>query len=97
MAPDRALRHPSQLYESFFEGVFLFIILWSLRKIKMPRGAMLALYIIGYGSVRFFIEFFREPDAHLGFIFLFFSMGQLLCMAMIIAGIGLFVGLKRVD
>ena len=97
MAPERVLRHPSQLYEAFFEGIFLFIILWSLRKIKMPRGAMLALYIIGYGTVRFFIEFFREPDAHLGFIFLSFSMGQLLCMAMIAAGIGLFLVLKRVE
>jgi phosphatidylglycerol:prolipoprotein diacylglycerol transferase len=58
---------------------------------------MLALYAIGYGTVRFFIEFFREPDAHLGFIFLFFSMGQLLCMAMIIAGIGLFFLLKRAE
>jgi phosphatidylglycerol:prolipoprotein diacylglycerol transferase len=95
MAPERALRHPSQLYEAFFEGIFLFIILWSLRKIKIPRGAMLALYIIGYGVVRFFIEFFREPDAHLGFIFLSFSMGQLLCMAMIAAGISLFFMLKR--
>jgi phosphatidylglycerol:prolipoprotein diacylglycerol transferase len=97
MAPQRALRHPSQLYEAFFEGIFLFIILWSLRKIKTPRGAMLALYVIGYGTVRFFIEFFREPDAHLGFIFLSFSMGQLLCMAMIIAGIGLFFILQKVE
>jgi phosphatidylglycerol:prolipoprotein diacylglycerol transferase len=47
--------------------------------------------------VRFFIEFFREPDAHLGFIFLSFSMGQLLCMAMIIAGIGLFFILQKVE
>ncbi len=94
-AQQQALRHPSQLYEAFFEGIFLFIILWSLRKIKMPRGAMLAIYIIGYGAVRFFIEFFREPDAHLGFIFLSLSMGQLLCMAMIITGVSLFFLLKR--
>ena len=97
MAPERALRHPSQLYEAFFEGIILFIILWSLRKIKMPSGAMLALYIIGYGLVRFIIEFFREPDAHLGYIFLTLSMGQLLCMAMIAAGIGLFFVLKSVE
>lgn len=95
--PQQALRHPSQLYEAFFEGVFLFTILWSLRKIKIPRGAMLALYIIGYGTVRFFIEFFRQPDAHLGFVFLSFSMGQLLCMAMIAAGVGLYFILQRTE
>lgn len=95
--PQQALRHPSQLYEAFFEGVFLFTILWSLRKIKIPRGAMLALYIIGYGTVRFFIEFFRQPDAHLGFVFLSFSMGQLLCMAMIAAGVGLYFILQRAE
>jgi phosphatidylglycerol:prolipoprotein diacylglycerol transferase len=96
-APERALRHPSQLYEAFFEGIFLFIILWSIRKIKMPTGAMLAIYVIGYGSVRFFIEFFREPDAHLGFIFLSFSMGQILCTMMIAGGIGLYFYLKKIE
>lgn len=96
-APERALRHPSQLYEAFFEGIFLFIILWSIRKIKMPTGAMLAIYVIGYGSVRFFIEFFREPDAHLGFIFLSFSMGQILCTIMIAGGIGLYFYLKQIE
>ena len=97
MAEESVLRHPSQLYEAFFEGIFLFIILWSLRKVKTPRGAMLALYVIGYGTVRFFIEFYREPDAHLGFIFMSLSMGQLLCMAMIAAGIGLYLILQRVE
>ncbi len=96
-ASERALRHPSQLYEAFFEGIFLFIILWSIRKIKMPTGAMLAIYVIGYGSVRFFIEFFREPDAHLGFIFLSFSMGQILCTIMIAGGIGLYFYLKKIE
>jgi phosphatidylglycerol:prolipoprotein diacylglycerol transferase len=96
-APERALRHPSQLYEAFFEGIFLFIILWSIRKIKMPTGAMLAIYVIGYGSVRFFIEFFREPDAHLGFIFLSFSMGQILCTMMVAGGIGLYFYLKKIE
>ncbi len=89
-APEKALRHPSQLYEAFFEGIFLFILLWSIRKLKLPNGAMLALYIIGYGTVRFVIEFFREPDTHLGFVFSFFSMGQILCTMMIAGGIGLY-------
>jgi phosphatidylglycerol:prolipoprotein diacylglycerol transferase len=52
---------------------------------------MLAFYLIGYGIVRFFIEYFREPDAHLGFVLLSFSMGQILCLLMIAAGICLFV------
>jgi phosphatidylglycerol:prolipoprotein diacylglycerol transferase len=95
LAPEKALRHPSQLYEAFFEGIFLFAVLWSIRKARAPRGAMLAFYLIGYGVVRFFIEFFREPDAHLGFIVSFFSMGQLLCAGMIVAGVILFFYLGR--
>ena len=96
-APDKALRHPSQLYEAFFEGIFLFVILWGIRKIKKPKGAMLALYVIGYGTVRFFIEFFRQPDAHIGFIFLSFSMGQILCALMIAGGIGLYLYLRQTE
>ena len=95
LAPDKMLRHPSQLYEAFFEGIFLFVILWSIRKIKKPRGAMLAFYVIGYGTVRFFIEFFRQPDAHIGFVFLSFSMGQILCALMIAGGIGLYIYLRQ--
>ncbi|MGD2099719.1 MAG: prolipoprotein diacylglyceryl transferase [Desulfobacterales bacterium] len=94
-APDTALRHPSQLYEAFFEGIFLFVVLWSIRRIKKPRGAMLAFYVIGYGTVRFFIEFFRQPDAHIGFIFLSFSMGQMLCALMIAGGIILYLYLRQ--
>jgi phosphatidylglycerol:prolipoprotein diacylglycerol transferase len=51
---------------------------------------MLALYLIGYGSVRFFIEYFRQPDDHLGFVLLSFSMGQVLCMVMIAGGLSLY-------
>ncbi|UCF92710.1 MAG: prolipoprotein diacylglyceryl transferase [Desulfobacterales bacterium] len=87
LAPTRVLRHPSQLYEAFFEGLFLFAVLWNIRKIEAPRGAMLGFYLIGYGVVRFIIEFFREPDAHLGFVWMSFSMGQLLCFLMIVSGI----------
>jgi phosphatidylglycerol:prolipoprotein diacylglycerol transferase len=94
-APDAALRHPSQLYEAFFEGIFLFFILWGIRNIKKPRGAMLAFYVIGYGTVRFFIEFFRQPDAHIGFVVLSFSMGQILCVLMVAGGIGLYLYLRQ--
>ena len=89
------LRHPSQLYEAFFEGIFLFAILWSIRKVNLPKGAMLAFYLIGYGAVRFFIEYFRQPDAHLGFVLLSFSMGQILCALMIGSGIALYFYLHR--
>jgi phosphatidylglycerol:prolipoprotein diacylglycerol transferase len=95
LAPTKELRHPSQLYEAFFEGIFLFAVLWSIRKIRMPKGATLAIYLIGYGVVRFFIEYFRQPDDHIGFVFLSFSMGQILCALMIAAGFGLYVYLHR--
>ena len=90
-APGAALRHPTQLYEAFFEGIFLFILLWSIRKMKLPSGGLFAIYLAGYGIVRFFIEFFREPDAHLGLVLMSFTMGQLLCAAMIACGALLFL------
>lgn len=94
-APGDRLRHPSQLYEAFFEGIVLFAVLWSLRKKLVTPGATLALYLVGYGTVRFFIEFFRQPDAHLGFVFSILSMGQLLCLLMILAGAALYIFLRR--
>ena len=97
LAPGHGLRHPSQLYEAFFEGIFIFIVLWNIRKIKMPQGATFAFYLVGYGTVRFFIEYFRQPDTHLGYILLSFSMGQLLCAAMIVCGALLFLYLRKKD
>ncbi|MCF8054574.1 MAG: prolipoprotein diacylglyceryl transferase [Deltaproteobacteria bacterium] len=91
--PSMTLRHPSQLYEAFFEGIFLFIILWLLRTKIKTAGALLALYIIGYGAVRFFIEFFREPET--GFIAGPLTMGQLLCLLMIFVGAILLTYLTR--
>jgi phosphatidylglycerol:prolipoprotein diacylglycerol transferase len=94
--PTRSLRHPSQLYEAFFEGIFLFVILWPLRRKQGgPPGRFLAFYLFGYGCVRFFIEFFREPDAHIGFVFFSLSMGQLLCSLMMAAGIILYIYLAK--
>lgn len=89
------LRHPSQLYEAFFEGVFLFLILWSIRKKRLFDGFFLSLYLIGYGMVRFLIEFVREPDPQLGFIFGFLTMGQIFCLCMILGGIGIFYIRKK--
>jgi phosphatidylglycerol:prolipoprotein diacylglycerol transferase len=80
--PTGQLRHPSQLYEAFFEGIFLFAVLWSARKITSLKGHFLAIYLMGYGLVRFFIEFVREPDLQIGYIAGYLTMGQILCSMM---------------
>jgi phosphatidylglycerol:prolipoprotein diacylglycerol transferase len=92
--PLHLLRHPSQLYEAFFEGIVLFAVLWLIRRKSPFEGALFAFYLIGYGVIRFFIEFFREPDTQLGFVLGPFSMGQLLCFLMIASG-GLLYALRR--
>ena len=84
-ARDTLLRHPSQLYEALFEGIVVFLFVWYFRKRSPFAGFLSGLYIFGYGFVRFFIEFFRQPDAHLGFVFWKFSMGQMLCLGMLLA------------
>jgi phosphatidylglycerol:prolipoprotein diacylglycerol transferase len=83
-------RHPSQLYESALEGGILFLILWLIKDKKLPAGGLLAIFLFLYGAFRFCVEFFREPDAHLGFILGPFTMGQVLTSFMIIGGIALF-------
>ena len=92
-------RHPSQLYEAFFEGFLLFLILLLLlqfKKIIKSVGILTGCFISGYGFFRFFIEFFREPDNHIGLLYLDFSMGQFLCLPMILIGIiFIILGYKR--
>lgn len=88
-------RHPSQLYESALEGGVLFLILWFLRDKKLPSGGLLAIFLFLYGCFRFFVEFFREPDAHIGFILGPFTLGQLLSSFMIAGGAILYMGLWR--
>jgi len=85
--PTGQLRHPSQLYEAFFEGVFLFVVLWCVRKVKWYNGLVFTVYLIGYGIVRFLIEFVREPDPQLGTVAGPLSMGQVLCLGMIVVGV----------
>ncbi|MHB8666952.1 MAG: prolipoprotein diacylglyceryl transferase [Burkholderiales bacterium] len=80
-------RHPSQLYEFGLEGVLLFAILWLYSAKPRPRGAVSAMFLIGYGTLRFIAEFFREPDDFLGFLAFHLTMGQWLSLPMIIAGI----------
>jgi phosphatidylglycerol:prolipoprotein diacylglycerol transferase len=95
--PTQQLRHPSQLYEAFFEGIVLFVILWLLRKEKHFNGYLLGIYICGYGFVRFIIEFFREPDYQLGFVLGFLSMGQVLCLLMILCGAAILLVRKKMS
>ncbi len=89
-------RHPSQLYEFFLEGIVLFTILWTLKGKGFKKGVIFSLFIIFYGLFRFIVEFFREPDPHIGFIMDVFTTGQLLSGFMIIAGIFLFIWRNRV-
>ncbi len=94
-------RHPSQLYEAFFEGIVLWAIIWLCRKHKKFDGTLACIYTGGYGIFRFIIEYFREPDADIGYriakdssapiytntSLLNFSTGQILCFLMILAAI----------
>lgn len=80
-------RHPSQLYEAALEGLVLFAILWWFSSKPRPRMAVSGVFLVGYGCFRFFLEFFRQPDAFLGFVaFGWMTMGQVLSAPMIIFG-----------
>ncbi len=88
-------RHPSQLYEFFLEGVLLFTILWIAKNRRHMAGSMTALCLVLYGVFRFIVEFFREPDAQLGFIAGPFTMGQILSVLTMLGGIVLYIVRKR--
>jgi phosphatidylglycerol:prolipoprotein diacylglycerol transferase len=80
-------RHPSQLYESALEGFVLFALLWIYARHRRPLGAVSGLFLIGYGSFRFLVEYAREPDSFLGVLAMGMSMGQWLSLPMIIIGV----------
>ncbi len=86
-------RHPSQLYEAGVEGLLLFIILnsvwWLMPKYRERYGFTAGLFFVLYSIGRFLLEFFREPDAHLGFLVSHMTMGQLLCIPMFLFGVWL--------
>lgn len=85
-------RHPSQLYEFFFEGIVLFLILWIYSRKPRPLGAISGMFALFYGIFRFGVEFFREPDAPIGFVaFGWLTEGQLLSVPLILVGIALIV------
>ena len=93
---DNLFRHPSQLYESFFEGIVLFIILNFLwKKFSEIPGVISSLFLIFYSLFRFIIEFTREPDAHLGILMNIFTYGQMLSIAFFISGVILFKFVKK--
>ncbi len=87
-------RHPSPLYQAFAEGLVLFVLVWWFSSRPRPAGAVSGLFLVGYGTLRFLTEFFRTPDAHIGFVALdWLTMGQLLSIPMVLAGI--FLLLRR--
>jgi phosphatidylglycerol:prolipoprotein diacylglycerol transferase len=88
-------RHPSQLYEFGLEGLLLFVVLWLYSARPRPVGAVSAVFLIGYGSFRFIVEFFREPDDFLGLLALHMSMGQWLSLPMVLAGVAMLLWAYR--
>jgi phosphatidylglycerol:prolipoprotein diacylglycerol transferase len=92
---DKLPRHPSQLYECALEGILLFAMLWWFASRPRPVGMISGLFLIGYGSARFLVEFTREPDDFLGLLSFGMSMGQWLSLPMIIAGIVMMVVSSR--
>ncbi|WP_110657404.1 prolipoprotein diacylglyceryl transferase [Salinicola halimionae] len=85
-------RHPSSLYQFFLEGIVMFVVLWTASLRPRQRGFISGLFLVCYGTFRFISEFFRRPDPQLGFIaFDWLTMGQLLSLPMILAGIALVV------
>ncbi|WP_026362241.1 prolipoprotein diacylglyceryl transferase [Geopsychrobacter electrodiphilus] len=80
-------RHPSQLYEMLLEGVLLFFILWLLHRLKTPIGVPFFSFFLLYGVFRFGVEFVREPDVQLGYLWGGATMGQILSLPMILFGL----------
>ena len=82
-------RHPSQLYEFLLEGVLLFAILWWIKNFSLKKGTLFCIFLLLYSIFRFFVEFFREPDPQLGFIFSSITMGQILSIFMGLVGVAI--------
>ncbi|MFA5829975.1 MAG: prolipoprotein diacylglyceryl transferase [Candidatus Gracilibacteria bacterium] len=88
-------RYPSQLFESFFEGLVLFMIVYFVSKKTKRTGVVTGIFLIFYGIFRFAIEFTREPDVQIGYILKYFTEGQILSLAMVVAGALLLFMLKK--
>jgi phosphatidylglycerol:prolipoprotein diacylglycerol transferase len=90
-------RHPSQLYQVLLEGVLLFVLLWLYARGPRKTGQVSGAFLVGYGVLRFIAEYFREPDAYLGLLSLGLSMGQWLCVPMVVAGVALWAWASHRD
>jgi len=89
---DTVGRHPSSLYQAMAEGLILFVVLWCFNRREKPRMVISGLFLMSYGALRFTTEFFREPDAHMGFVaFGWASQGQLLSFPMVAVGLGFII------
>jgi phosphatidylglycerol---prolipoprotein diacylglyceryl transferase len=84
-------RHPSQLYQFLLEGLLLFVVLWLYARKPRGLGQVSGAFLIGYGLLRFAAEFFRQPDSFLGFLSLGMTMGQWLCVPMVLIGVWLWL------
>jgi phosphatidylglycerol:prolipoprotein diacylglycerol transferase len=92
---DATPRHPSQLYEFGLEGLLLFAVLWWYTRRRRPPGSASGLFLVGYGTCRFVVEYAREPDSFLGILALGLTMGQWLSLPMIVAGLAMMVWARR--
>jgi phosphatidylglycerol:prolipoprotein diacylglycerol transferase len=92
---DNVPRHPSQVYQFLLEGLLLFVLLWIYSRRPRALGAVGAMFLIGYGVLRFVAEFGREPDAFLGLLAFDLSLGQWLSLPMIVIGVGLLIYSRR--
>ena len=92
-------RHPSQLYEAILEGLVIFLVLlWLSRRVPArPQGTFMGTFLVLYGVFRFLIEFVRVPDAQLGYLFGPVTMGQLLSLPLVVAGVCVLVWARRAD
>lgn len=91
---DGTMRHPSQIYEAFLEGLVIFLILFFIRKKKKFDGELISIYVMLYAVARFICEFFRNPDLNMGYYLGFLTMGQILSFIMFIIGLFLYIFLK---
>ena len=89
---DGVVRHPTQLYEAVLEGLVLFSILWIYSRIKRGHGLVAAAFLFYYGFFRIFIEFFRAPDSHIGYLYdKWLTLGQVLSLPMLILGLWIII------
>jgi len=94
---DGLLRHPSQLYEAYFEGLVLFVILWAHRNNPKFAGQILPIYLFDYGLFRFGIEFFRAPDPQLGLFFGALTLNQIFSLLAMVLAVAIGFSIRRKD